>query len=141
MKTIQIDQKATDHTIARPTGVEGLTRDVFAMLSSMCGKNRDTLPCPDEIESLLANLDLFTQAEYEYMIKFIIRFLDRIAGVIVESIRYYLNELQATDTITRFFNSMKHELDLARSGYYESNLFESLFAIYLLKIDGEEEIF
>jgi hypothetical protein len=140
METIQIDQTAAGHPIDHPTGITGLSFDIFATLSSMCGNSRFTLPSHDEIESLLSNLDLFTNIEYEHMLAFIRRFLARIASATSDNIRYYLNNLNAGDTIEHFFDSLGHEIDLAHSAYYGANQFESLFAVYLLGIEREEAL-
>jgi hypothetical protein len=111
--------------------------EIFGTLSIMCGAELFSLPSGEEMESLLANLDLFTSIEFEHLLKFIDRFLKRMAYLIVDNICYYLNHLKCDDTIEHFLDTIGDELSKINLSY-NSCPFESLLVMYLSDIyEGE----
>jgi hypothetical protein len=122
-----------------PDDTRKLRCEIFGTLSVMCGAEYFSLPSVEEMGSLLANLDIFTDIEFTHLLEFIDRFLKRMAYLIMDTIRYYLTHLECEDTIEHFLETMGDELSKINLSY-NSCPFESLLAMYLSDIYEEETI-
>jgi len=122
-KTLKNSKNFSDHA-------QKLQCEIFGKLYIMCGAEQFSLPSEEELESLLANLDLFTSIEFEHLLEFIDRFLKRMAYLVMENIRHYLNHLKCEDTIEHFLETIGDELSKINYSY-NSCPFESLLVMYL----------
>lgn len=140
METVKSEPKTRKRPGDFPDDRRRLQGEIVGTLSVMCGREQFSLPSGEEMERLLGNPDRFTDIEFEHLLKFIDRFLKRIAHLVADTICYYLNHHKCEDTIEHFLDTVGDEIEKIYSSYYCTTPFKSLLVMYLSDMYEGESI-